>query len=594
MTSFIDDRLDPIVQANIERWLNESYDEKTKNNIIEMLKDHPADLIDAFYGPLKFGTAGLRGIMGIGPNRINEYTIRSATQGLSDYINTLPAPPDGHLVLIGFDSRHGSKFFAEEAAKVFAGNQIKVLIFKELRPVPLLSFGCRYKKCSAAIMITASHNPPQYNGYKIYWNDGSQILSPHESSIIKRINEVSDPKMVHAVSSLKNSLITVIDDEVEKAYLDAVGRLQNCNESNSLNGSQLKIVYTSLHGTGITLIPQIFNRWGFTNIHYVENQIIPDGNFPTAPFPNPEDPNALKLGLSKLNEIEGDLLIATDPDGDRIGVAFRENGKAIILNGNQIAALVLNHVCNALSSKNKLAANAAFIKSVVTTELLQEIAGYYQKPCFNVPPGFKYITEKIRQWENEPRGHQFIFGAEESHGYLYGSITRDKDAIAIAALVCEIALQAKLKGKTLNDLLHDLFSLFGVFDEVRHIMKFEEGIAGKEKIAKCMQRLRRLPPRKISGINILSLEDFEQSIKIDFITHQVEPLQQPKTDLLLFWLEDGSKLVVRPSGTEPIIKIHCCVVDKQCDSIESSLDNCRKRATEYANALESILNHEWY
>ncbi len=593
MSHIMNDQLDPETQSNVDRWLNENYDPDTKSKIRKLQNDNPEEIIDAFYKNLTFGTGGLRGIMGVGCNRINFYTVRAATQGVADYLNSQTlSSHSSHKVLIGYDSRHNSRAFAEEAAKVLAGNKINVLLFKDIRPVPLISFGCRYKKCSAAIMITASHNPAQYNGYKIYWSDGAQVLSPHENSISKRINQITDLEMIKSVSSIDDVLIEEVDDEMDKAYLDSVTRLQNYSDVNSLEGSKLKIVYSSLHGTGITLMPQILNRWGFNDIDYVDQQIVPDGDFPTSPSPNPEEPKTLALGIQKLIDAKGDVLIATDPDADRVGVAILHKGKAKIFSGNQIASLLLNHVCDALSFKNKMPANAAFIKTIVTTELFQAIADYYQKPCFSVLPGFKYIAEKIRQWENEPRGNQFIFGGEESNGFLYGTQTRDKDAISIGALICEMALQAKLKGKTLLDLLYDLYRQYGVYEEDISTIKFDDSRAGKEKMAMSMQLLRRSPQITIRGVDVLFFEDFEQSIKFDFKSHKMEPLQQPKSEILLFWLEDGSKLIVRPSGTEPKIKIYSCVFEKSFESIEEALKKCETKANAYTAALKEILNEE--
>jgi len=593
MSHVMNNQLDPETQSNVDRWLNENYDADTKSEIRNMINSHPQEITDAFYKNLTFGTGGLRGIMGVGCNRINSYTVRAATQGLADYLNLQSLPPQSfHTVLIGYDSRHNSRAFAEETAKVLAANKIHVLLFRNMSPVPLISFGCRYKKCSAAVIITASHNPPQYNGYKIYWSDGAQVLAPHENSIIKRINQITDLDMIKTISSLNDPLIEEIDGEIDKAYLDSVTRLQNYYDDNNLKGPELKVVYTSLHGTGITLMPEILTRWGFTNIHLVDQQIAPDGDFPTVPSPNPEDPKTLALGIQKLMEVNGDLLIATDPDADRIGAAILHDKKIKIFSGNQIAALLLNHICNALSAKNKIPANGAFIKTIVTTELFQAIADYYQKPCFNVFPGFKYVAEKIRQWEKEPRGNQFIFGSEESNGYLYGTQTRDKDAISIGALICEMALQAKLRGKTLLDLLHELYRHYGVYEEVISTIKFEESKAGKEQMAKCMRLLRRAPPVAIAETKVVFFEDFEQSIRVEFKTHKIEPLQQPKSDILLFWLEDGSKIIVRPSGTEPKIKIYIGIVEKPQDNIEEALKKCESKANAFTLALKEILLEE--
>lgn len=591
MNAVVGGALDPETQRNVDRWLNENYDSATKTEIRKLLASNPQEIVDAFYTTLSFGTGGLRGIMGVGSNRMNVYTIRSATQGLADYINSQPPPEQGHSVLIGYDSRHHSREFAEEAAKVLAGNKIKVWLFKELRPTPLVSFGCRYKKCTSAIMITASHNPPQYNGYKVYWNDGGQVLPPHDKNIIDHAQKITDLDMIKMATTLNDPLITEIDAEIDKAYLNTISRLQNYSELNSQHGHELKVIYTSLHGTGITLMPEALARWGFSNLHLVEKQVIPNGDFPTCPSPNPEEPKALNLGIKTLEDLNADILIATDPDADRVGVVIRHEGKNTLFNGNQMAAMLLNHVCEGLVSKNKLPANGACIKTVVTTELFQAVADYFQKPCFNVLPGFKYIAEKIRLWEQEPRSHQFIFGGEESYGYLYGTQTRDKDAIAISALVCEMALKAKLDNKTLLDVLNELYDRHGVYDELLESIKFDETKEGREQMQKSMQYLRRAPPKSIGDHIVTSLEDFEQSVKFDFNTHQHEPLQQPKSDILIFHFENGSKLVIRPSGTEPKIKIYCSVVEKGKMPIEEALKTCQTRAKNLIDALKSKIEN---
>lgn len=581
-------KYDPLTQKNLDQWLHGNYDSETKAEIQKMLLENPKEIVDAFYTTLSFGTGGLRGLMGIGPNRINNYTVRSAAQGLANSISRQTKPAEGFSVLIGYDCRHHSRSFAEEAAKVLAGNGIKVLIFKEMRPTPLVSFGCRYKKCSAAIMVTASHNPPQYNGFKVYWSDGGQVVAPYDTEIVSEASKIVDMTMVKSCPNLASPLISFVDNEIDNSYIEAISHLQNYREINQQQGNELKIVYTSLHGTGITLMPQMLARWGFSNYHPVEQQVIPDGNFPTALKPNPEERTALTLGIDELEKVEGDILIANDPDADRVGVAVRHAGKVKLINGNQLAALLLNHVCKALAERNKLAANAAFIKSIVTTELFAAICKYYQKPCFNVLPGFKYIAEKIHQWESGDRSeYQFVLGAEESFGYLYRTYTRDKDAIAISALICEMALRAKLQGKTLVDLLEDLFKQHGVYDDLLESISFDDSKAGKEAMARAMLLLRRAPPKKILDIDVISLEDYQLSIRSNFITHEIETLHQPQSDLLLFWLSDGSKLAVRPSGTEPKIKIYCSVIEQKSSSIAKALAQCQTKAKQLIDALRT-------
>lgn len=582
--------MDATTQKNVDLWLNERYDEETKKEVRELARHHPQELIDAFYTHLEFGTAGLRGIMGVGSNRMNVYTVRTATQALANHLAKQPTSnEDKHSVFIGYDSRHNSKLFAEEAAKVLAANNIRAYICKELRPTPLVSFGCRFEECSAAIMVTASHNPPQYNGYKVYWSDGGQVLPPHDIGIMAEYNALTDIAMIKRVDSLNHPLIEHVGEEVDHAYLNAINALQNYPESNQANGGRLKIVYTSLHGTGITLMPQAMALWGFTDVTPVKKQVIPDGDFPTAPSPNPEERKALTMGIETLQQIKGDLLIATDPDADRVAIAVRHQGEIHLLNGNQIACVCLDHVCKALLSQGRMPSRPAVIKSIVTTELFQAIADAYGVACFNVLTGFKYIAERIREWEQEPNGYHYIFGGEESYGYLLGTETRDKDAILGGVLLAEVALHAKLQGKTLVDCLYDLYRKHGVYYEKVLSIKFEESKEGREQMTKGMATLRHSPPKEILGQAVVVLEDYQRSLKTDLRTGKTEPLTLPSSDMLLLWLEDRTKLIVRPSGTEPKIKIYCGLVNRSNASIPDALKEAEKRADQLLEALKQQL-----
>lgn len=577
---------DAATQKNVDLWLTGHYDEETKSAIRRLINDNPKEIVDAFYTSLAFGTAGMRGIMGVGSNRMNQYTVRAATQGLANYLSKQPAPPQGHSVLIGYDSRHNSRMFAEESAKVLAANAIRVYIFEELRPTPLVSFGCRFKKCSAAIMVTASHNPPEYNGYKVYWSDGGQVLPPHDKGIVAEFNAITDVTQVKHVDSLKHPLINWIGKEIDEAYLKIISKLQHYPRENQQFGSNLKVVYTSLHGTGITLMPQALASWGFSNVELVAKQVIPDGDFPTSPMPNPENHKALALGIETMERIHGDLLIATDPDADRIGVAFKHQGKVHTLDGNQIASICLHHVCEALTAGKKMPERAAFIKTIGTTELFQAICDDYHKPCFNVLTGFKYIAEKIRQWEQDPKGYQYVFGGEESYGYLLGTQARDKDAILSGVLLCEVALHAKQKGKSLLDVLYDLYRKYGVHLEKLLSMEFEESKEGKEQMANGMTHLCQAPPKVIAGVPVAVMEDYQRSIKIDIKSGKTEKLTLPKSEVLLFWLDDGSKVMVRPSGTEPKIKLYCGVVNKNTRSIPDAIRESHLYADKLLAALQ--------
>lgn len=593
MNSVVDPKIefDETTQKNLQAWLEGDYDDATKREIQRLLKENPKEISDSFYTTLTFGTGGLRGILGVGTNRMNIYTVGICIQGLCNYLNKLQDAKN-LSVLIGYDSRRQSREFAERAAEILAANKIKALLFKDIRPTPLVSFGCRFKECSAAIMFTASHNPPQYNGCKIFWNDGGQVLSPHDSSIIEEISSIEDIHQVKSVKNLSHILIEEIDEDVDEAYLEVISRLQNYREDNQLHGQTLSVVYTSLHGTGITIAPKAMEKWGFTSIQFVDKQVVLDSNFSTVASPNPEDPEALALGIEKLKEINGDLLIANDPDADRVGVAVMHQGQFEILNGNQIAVLLLAHVCESLTLRNKMPANAAFMKTIPTTELFTAVTNYYQKSCFNVLPGFKFMAEKIRLWEEDTKGRQFVFGAEESCGYMLGTYVRDKDGICISALICEMALQAKLKDQTLVDVLHNLYLDYGVYFQLAASLSFADGKEGKQQLMRNMELLQRRPLKVILDREVLVFEDFKRSVRVDFKTHQSEPLLFAKSDILVFWLSDGSKLVVRPSGTEPKIKIYCEVIQKRFSTIQAGMAECKQHAKALVAALQVILTED--
>lgn len=575
---------DPQTQQNINLWLNGSYDEETKAEVRKLVQEHPQDAINAFYTNLSFGTGGMRGLMGVGTNRMNRYTIAQATQGLANYLKKQGKKPLS--VFIGYDSRNHSKEFAEEAAKVLAGNEILVYLCKEIRPTPFVSFGCRYLGCSSAIMITASHNPPEYNGYKVYWNDGGQVLPPHDTGIIQEVDQIKELQMVKK-AELNSPLIHLVSPDVDEAYLEAVTKLQLLPKENQEKGKSLKIVYTSLHGTGITLMPEALKRWGFTNVAYVKEQCIPDGNFPTTKSPNPEEKAALQLGMDLLQKTQSDLLIATDPDADRVGVVVNHHGTLVILNGNQIASICLEHICSTLTKEKKMPSNGAFIKSIVTTELLKAIADNYKKPCENVLTGFKYIAQKIGEWEKSGE-HQYIFGGEESYGYLFGTYVRDKDAISSSALICEAALEAKMQGKTLLDLLHALFHKYGVYCEKLLSMNFPENKEGRDNMARSMAGMEKNPPHILANTPVNVIENYLTLTSTNLETGKSEPIKLPKSDVLVFRLTDGSKITVRPSGTEPKIKIYCEVIIKDVADVDEALKRGAAKADTLLAALKAL------
>lgn len=565
------------IQKRVQAWLSGPYDQETKNAIQDLIAKDPQGVIDAFYCDLDFGTGGLRGLMGPGTNRMNIYTVRRATQGLASYILK-----EGHdypeaSVLIGYDSRHHSKEFAEETARVLAGNGIRALLLKELRPTPFISFACRYKKCQAGVMVTASHNPAVYNGYKVYWSDGAQVVPPHDTGIIREVEAIQDPGAIK-LAPLDHPLITLINGALDDAYIAAIRPLQMRTSADKKDGAKLSIAYTSLHGTGITLAPKALNDWGFPTIHYVEQQIKPDGDFPTVKFPNPEFKETLQMGIDLLTSVKADILLANDPDADRLGMAVLHKGQPVILTGNQIASICVEYLCHHLKESGKLSPQCAFITTIVSTELFGQIAKAWKAACFEVLTGFKYIGEMIHIWEQNKNPYTFIFGAEESYGYLLGAnVARDKDAIISSCLFAEIALFAKSQGKTFVDLLEEIYKKYGVYREDQKSVSFPPGKEGMDKMKSLMENLRKNPPQEVCGKQVVVLEDYLVGKRHLLQEKKSEALTLPKSDVLLFRLADGSRLVVRPSGTEPKIKLYGSVKQEKPTDLPAAIADCDKR-----------------
>lgn len=553
------------VDQRIQSWLEGPFDSSTKNEIRRLMKEDPKALADGFFKDLSFGTGGMRGLMGIGTNRMNVYTVQMATQGLANYVKQMAGA--GASVFIGYDVRRHSREFAEEAAKVFAGNGLRVLLAKEITPTPLVSFACRLYQCSAAVMITASHNPPAYNGYKVYWSDGCQVVPPHDEGIMAEAAKIKSPSQV-----LFREKWEEIGSEIDRAYLTELKTLQMIP---SLSKAPLKIVYTNLHGTGIRLVPKALQSWGYASPSVVEKQSTLDGNFPFAQSPNPEEEKALHLGSEQLIQEKGDILIATDPDADRIGVAALHKQKAARLTGNQFACLCLHHICTTLTEKKQFPANAAFLKTIVTTELFKTIAESFGGKCIDVLTGFKYIGEQIGIWEKAFDGYQYLFGAEESYGCLYGTFVRDKDAISASCLIAEVAALAKKENLTLIDRLHQIYQTYGLHSESLTNLAFSDSKAGMEEMAALMEHLRKKPPTRIAGQKVASLEDY---------LHGLNNL--PASDVLRFWLSDGSKIVIRPSGTEPKVKIYAEVVEKDFSNINPALASCDARLKQLVDSFQ--------
>ena len=536
--------IDTQAQSNLEQWLLEHPEDR---EAIKALS--PEEVTNAFYKTLEFGTGGLRGIVGVGTNRMNLANIQKATQGLANVLKS-------GSVVIGYDSRTHSKEFALTAARVLAGNGIKAYIFEGLRPTPIVSFACCHLDCDAAIMITASHNPPEYNGYKVYWRGGYQVLPPHDQQIIDAFQQVTEIKMADEPIEWIN---------LDKEYLQTIARPK------PPGAEKLKIVYTSLHGTGITLVPQALAQAGFTATLCLEDQCLPDGRFPTVSQPNPEEPEAMALGSQRLLSEAADILLATDPDADRVGVGVRHEGDVILLNGNQIGVLCTAHLC-----EQKLPPNAAFVKTIVTTEMIAAIAEKHGATCHNTLTGFKYIGQLIDQW-SQTNQHIFIFGGEESYGYLLGTHARDKDAVICCPLIAEVALAAKERGMTLLDRLYELYEQYGVYRAALKSITFP-GKAGADKMTQMMAQLRQNPPTHFNEIPVTSIEDYLPGFQ-----------HHPKSNVLLFWLQDGSRLVIRPSGTEPKIKLYASTVQKTFDTVQEGIAQADDRLSSHLLALEKLL-----
>ena len=523
-----------------QSWLDGNYDEETKAQVRELMKD-PAALEDAFYRNLEFGTGGLRGVMGVGTNRMNKYVVAMATQGLANYI-LKNVKSDNLSVCVSFDSRNNSDVFAKITAEVLSANGIHVYIYDCLHPVPLLSYAVRKKHATAGVMVTASHNPKEYNGYKVYWSDGAQIIAPVDKDIVAEVNAITDPSMVKYRADGREGGIETMGDEMNNAYMDDVLTLMLSPESRARH-RDLKIVYTPLHGSGVHIVPAILRRLGFENIYHVPEQDVSDGNFPTVKSPNPEEHSALEMAVAVADREGADLVLATDPDADRLGIAVRDNdGRMVLFNGNQTASMLTYYILRRWSELGRLDDTKYVVKTIVTTELIRAIAGKYGVKVYNVLTGFKYIADIVRR--NEDRG-EFICGGEESYGFNIGQFVRDKDAPISCAMVAECAAWAADQGKTLYQLLQDIYSEFGYYQEalVSLVRKGKEGVA---EIAAIMSDMRANPPKELAGQPVTKVIDYDRP----------EETGLPKSNVLQFFNAAGDVVSVRPSGTEPKIKFY--------------------------------------
>src|ERR1700759_568706 len=547
--------MDAVILAKVNNWLTENYDQETKDEIARLQKDSPNELIESFYRNLEFGTGGLRGIMGVGTNRINKYTIGMATQGYSNYL--IKSFPNNQVkVAIAHDSRNNSRFFAETAAKVFAANGIKVFLFQSLRPTPELSFTIRYLGCQGGVVCTASHNPKEYNGYKAYWNDGGQLVPPHDHLVIREVEKIESVNEVKWTGG--ESHITIVGKEIDEAYISMVKNL-SINPEIIEKQHNLCIVYTPIHGTGIKLVPEVLQRFGFSNVHVVDEQAAPDGNFPTVAYPNPEEKETMSLGLKKAREIDADILLGTDPDADRVGIGIKnDKGEWILMNGNQTAVLAFNYMIEARKEKGIAQPNDMVIKTIVTTDMIDEIARQSNIQCYNVLTGFKWIAELIKEKE---KTENYVIGGEESYGLMIGDKLRDKDAVSAVAILCEMAAYEKNKGKSLYNKLIDLYLKFGFYKEFL-ISITKKGMDGQKQIADMMATYRNQPPPAIHGSDVIQLLDYQTSTGKNLKTGENWNITLPTSNVLQFILEDGSKISARPSGTEPKIKFYFSVHTK--------------------------------
>ena len=570
--------MEAVIQEKSANWLKGNFDAATKDAIKKMQSENPKELAESFYRNLEFGTGGLRGIMGVGTNRMNKYTVGMATQGFANYLNqTYPGGPV--RVAIAHDCRNNSRFFAETTANVFAANGIKVFLFEDLRPTPELSFAIRHLGCQGGVVCTASHNPKEYNGYKAYWNDGGQLVPPHDKNVMKEVEKIASVDDVKWSGGEAN--ITIIGKEMDETYMEMVKSLSIYPEV-IVKQHDLKIVYTPIHGTGITLVPSVLKRFGFTNVNIVTEQSNISGDFPTVVYPNPEESEAMNIGMKKAKELDADILLGTDPDSDRVGIAVKDqNGNWTLVNGNQTAVLAFNYIIEARKAKGIARPNDMVVKTIVTTELIDEIARQNNISCYNVLTGFKWIAELIR--EKEGKEH-YVVGGEESYGLMIGDKVRDKDAISAVALLCEMAAYEKNKGRSLYDKLIYLYIQYGFYKE--HLISItKKGMDGQQQIADMMAGFRSHPPKKLAGSDVVQLLDYELKKGKNLKTGEEWEIKLPKSNVLQFVLAEGSKISARPSGTEPKIKFYFSV-----DTKLKSAEEFDKMNTVLDEKIKAIIN----
>ncbi|HLD53631.1 MAG TPA: phospho-sugar mutase [Sediminibacterium sp.] len=566
------------IQERVNVWVNGNYDQETKHIIKELQANSPEELADAFYRNLEFGTGGLRGLMGVGTNRVNKYTIGMATQGFANYLKKTYPGVEIKLA-IAHDSRNNSRFFAETTANVFAANGMQVFLFEALRPTPELSFAIRHLGCKAGVVCTASHNPKEYNGYKAYWNDGGQLVPPHDKNVITEVEAIQSVDEVKWSGGEAN--ITILGKDLDQAYLEMVKGLSVYPDVIAAQNN-LKIVYTPIHGTGITLVPQVLEKFGFNNVHIVEEQSNPDGNFPTVKYPNPEESETMSIGLKKAQDLNADILLGTDPDADRVGIGVKNHkGEWVLMNGNQTAVLAFAYMMEARKAKGIAQPNDMVISTIVTTEMINEVAKQNNVACYNVLTGFKWIAEKIKELEGK---ENYVIGGEESFGLMIGDQIRDKDAVSAVALMCEMAAYEKNKGKTLFDKMIELYIQYGFYYE-NLISITKKGMNGQKEIAAMMEGYRNSPPKEINGSAVVTLLDYQLQTGKNLQTGETWTIQLPKSNVLQFITADGSKISARPSGTEPKIKFYFSVKTNLSSKAEFDA-----KQLELENRINGIIN----
>jgi phosphoglucomutase len=566
-----------------EQYLAEEEHDFFRSELEALLKDENySELEERFYRSLDFGTGGLRGIIGAGTNRMNPAMVRKATQGLANYINA--SFVHGSAV-IAYDSRNFSDTFAEEAARVLAGNGIKVFLFSSLRPTPELSYAVRQLKASAGIVVTASHNPPEYNGYKVYWADGGQVVPPHDSGIISEVRKVNEVKKLDLEDAKSRGLIQIIDSVVDDPFVEMI-------KSNSLlpdlikeKGTDVKVVYTPLHGTGTMLVERVLGEMGI-EVVTVPEQREPDGNFPTVDFPNPEEASAMKMAIDLGKKVSADLVMGTDPDSDRFGIAVPKDGDYVLITGNQLGALIADYMFRTMKEQGKAVDRPVLVKTIVTTNLQKDIAHAYGAASYDVLTGFKYIAEKIKEFETT--GETYVFGGEESYGFLVGSQVRDKDAIGAAAMTAEMALWNLSRGKTVLDHLNEIYEAYGYYEEML-LSKTFKGQKGVEQIQGLMKSLRAAPPKELAGIAVEHVRDYESSEVRELDGSVKEKIFLPSSNVLQFELTDGSLVTARPSGTEPKIKFYASAHEESGTALEEAKISVGAKIKGIKADLESII-----